>query len=109
MTRSRCIFRLNQVPEHEAQAVRWALDEESIPYYETAAGLLNIGVAGLWVVDERQYGQARSLIASVQAQLPQAEPMPLTAHFKQHYKQILLALLAVVIVVGLTIIPYFNW
>ena len=56
------IFRLNNVPEDEAQDVRELLDAHGFEYHETGAGLFGVAVAGLWLLDRRQQAAARAVI-----------------------------------------------
>ena len=43
------VFRLRNVPEDEAQAVRTVLDTNNIDWYETTAGNWGIAMPGLWI------------------------------------------------------------
>jgi hypothetical protein len=60
------IFRLNGVPEDEADDVRALLDEHGFAYHETTGGLLGFGVAGLWLLDSSRQAAARALIDAYQ-------------------------------------------
>jgi len=60
------IFRLNGVTEDEADAVRELLRSNQLDYYETTAGRWGIGVAALWLIDDADRGEARSLIEEYQ-------------------------------------------
>lgn len=62
------LFRLNNVPEDEAEAVRALLLESGIDFYETSAGAFGISVAAIWLPEETQAEQARQLIADFQAE-----------------------------------------
>ncbi|MFO7592587.1 MAG: DUF6164 family protein [Pseudomonadota bacterium] len=59
---ARLLFKLNGVPEDEAQDIRELLDENRIDYYETSAGRWGISLAAIWLKDESQLQQAVELI-----------------------------------------------
>ena len=62
------LFRLNGVPEAEADAVRHALVEQDIVFYETYAGRWRLGTAAIWLdtKDVDVIARARQAIAEVQ-------------------------------------------
>lgn len=62
------LFRLNNVPEEEADAVRALLSERGFDFYETHAGAFGISVAAIWLRDESRAPEARQVIAEFQAQ-----------------------------------------
>ena len=41
------LFRLNNVPEDEAEDVRQLLDDKGFAFYETQAGFFGLGVASI--------------------------------------------------------------
>ena len=59
---SALIFRLRQVPDDEAQAIRELLDQHAIDWYETSAGNWGISMPGFWVNRDDQAARARQLI-----------------------------------------------
>ena len=61
------VFKLNGVPDDEADQVRALLDENSIDYYETSAGRWGISVAALWVKNDDDKPAARVLIEEFQS------------------------------------------
>lgn len=63
---SKLIFRLRNVPEDEAEAVRRLLDEHALDWYETSAGNWGIAMPGLWVSNEEDAPGARALIDTYQ-------------------------------------------
>lgn len=65
---ARLLFRLNGVPEDEAQDIRECLDEGGIDYYETSAGRWGISVAAIWLKDEVQLERATAIIDEYQQQ-----------------------------------------
>lgn len=65
---SAIIFKLNNVPEEEADEVRELLTQHKIEFYETSAGRWGISLAALWVKDDNLKQQARALIDEYQAE-----------------------------------------
>jgi len=60
------VFRLNDVPDEEADAVRGLLNDNHINYYETSAGKWGFSVAGIWLTDNEDKPRARELIDAYQ-------------------------------------------
>jgi hypothetical protein len=62
------LFRLNGVPDDEADAVRALLRDSRIDFYETPAGRWGISLGGIWLRDEDgdRAGPARGLIEQYQ-------------------------------------------
>lgn len=56
------LFKLNGVPDDEAEDVRRLLQKENIPFYETSAGNWRISMAAIWLNDSSRFEQARKLI-----------------------------------------------
>lgn len=64
---SKLLFRLRGVPDDEAEEVRALLETHQIDFYETTAGNWGISMPAIWVRDESQYQQAKSLLDHYQA------------------------------------------
>jgi len=62
------IFRLNGVPDDEADEVRALLEANGFEYYETSAGRWGISVAALWLKNDKDKAAARALIDRLQSQ-----------------------------------------
>lgn len=62
------LFRLNQVPEDEAEDIRQLLDEAKFDVFETSSGFWGLGVAAIWLRDNNELPQARKLIDDYQQQ-----------------------------------------
>ncbi len=60
------LFRLRSVPDDEAAEIRDLLTQNSIDYYETPGGNWGISMAAIWLKDESQLQEARSLIEAYQ-------------------------------------------
>jgi hypothetical protein len=65
---SKLVFRLNNVPETEADLVRELLTEHDFEFYETHAGRWGISVAALWLKNDEDFAAARALIDEFQQQ-----------------------------------------
>ncbi len=65
---SALLFKLRQVPEDEAEAIRSLLDANDIDWYETNAGNWGISMPGIWSNNKQQVEQARVLIEQYQQQ-----------------------------------------
>lgn len=63
------LFRLNNVPEEEAQEVRRLLDTHCFDTYETRAGFWGLGIAAIWLRDESLETAAREVIDHYQHRL----------------------------------------
>ena len=60
------LFKLNGVPDDEAEDIRALLNRNGIDYYETPAGNWAVSVPAIWLNDESQRPQARLLIDQYQ-------------------------------------------
>lgn len=56
------LFRLRNVPENEAVAVRQMLDEHRVDYYETDAGNWGISMPAIWINDDSRLVEYKALI-----------------------------------------------
>jgi hypothetical protein len=61
------LFRLNNVPEDEAEDVRQLLDDKGFAFYETQAGFFGLGVAAIWLVNDQQLPLAQAILDEYQA------------------------------------------
>jgi len=59
---AKLLFRLRNVPDDEATAVRKMLDEHRVDYYETEAGNWGISMPAIWINDDTRYEEYKSLI-----------------------------------------------
>jgi hypothetical protein len=60
------LFKLNQVPDDEAEDIRKLLDDGGFDVYETSAGFFGLGVAAIWLRDPNDIARARELINDYQ-------------------------------------------
>lgn len=109
------VFRLKNVPDEEADDIRALLSEHDIEFYETTAGRWQISMAGIWVRDKNQAQQAKALIAEDQAKRA-ATAQEISArdwlvgfltHARQNPVEFLFTLMAVLLVLSLSVIPFF--
>ncbi len=63
---SKLFFKLNGVPEDEADDVRGLLEDADIDFYETSAGNWGVSLAAIWLNDEAQLERAQSLLDEYQ-------------------------------------------
>ncbi|WP_067215292.1 DUF6164 family protein [Marinomonas gallaica] len=109
------VFRLKNVPEQEADDVRELLEEHGIDFYETSAGRWQISMAGIWVRDKEQAATAKMLIAEDQANRA-SRATPISArdwiagfltHARQNPVEFLFTLVALLLVLSLSLIPFY--
>ncbi len=62
------LMNLRNVPDDEAAEVRELLEDHGIDYYETPPGAWGISAAAIWLRDTDQYGRARDLLKTYQAE-----------------------------------------
>ncbi|MDP2506314.1 DUF6164 family protein [Oceanobacter sp. 3_MG-2023] len=113
---ARLLFKLNNVPDEEANAVRALLEQHDIPYYETHAGRWGIAVAAIWLVSADDYTEARSLIDQVQHNLltqkqtgdPDQLPASLRQRFQERPVDFFLVVVAIAIIIMLTVWPFLT-
>ncbi len=115
------LFRLNDVPEDEADEVRALLAENNISFYETSGGNWGISVAALWLSDDDQLSDARSLLSHYQAersvriraeyeqQRQQGKAKTLLCRIKDSPVRTIFFLSIVLIVIWLSVSPFFTF
>lgn len=117
------LFKLNHVPEDEAEEVRELLVEHRIRFYETSAGRWGISLAAIWVRDEdedqlarareviERYQQARAerVRADYEASRRAGEHETLTSRLADHPLRSVLYLAGILAVLFFTLMPFINW
>jgi hypothetical protein len=115
---NRLLFKLNNVPEDEAQDIRDLLNTEGIQFYETDAGFWRVGLDAIWLADGSAEEKARELIRTYQENrtsqqqknyaelVAQGQAPSLWQHFCVQPVRFIALLVAIVFVVGLTLIPF---
>ncbi len=116
---AKLLFKLNSVPDDEADDIREILTQADIDFYETSSGMLGLSFAAIWLKEESEYPQASEIINKYQEQRliqARANRQTLIAN-NEHipYWQSLLAtpfrvigvVIFVLIVTYLTVSPFF--
>lgn len=62
------LFKLTHVPVDEIIQVRQQLEDNDIDFYETDSGAFGIGVSAIWLPDDTQLAQAKSVIEDYQTE-----------------------------------------
>jgi len=117
---AKLLFKLNSVPDDEADDIREVLDNAQIDYYETSAGNWGLSFAAIWLKDEQQFDQARALLDEYQQRRYQRvieERETLIANgqqttwwqaFKHHPIKVTAVVIFVAAVLYLSIVPFFG-
>ena len=115
------LFRLNRVPEDEAEDVRELLSGNHIDYYETDAGRWGVSVAAIWLKDDSQLEKAQRLIDEYQRerstrareryeeQRRVGRHETLTGRILRRPLVSLLYLLAILVILYFTLMPFLRW
>lgn len=118
---AKLVFRLNQVPDPEADAVRALLAENDIEFYETHEGRWGLSVAAIWLQQDSDFERARELIddfqqqhyASMRAEFDQAKRDGLIPTFWQLLRSnpiLFFSYWALILaVLFLTLVPMFHF
>jgi hypothetical protein len=112
------LFKLNNVPDDEATDIRELLTEHDIYFYETLAGMWRLGVEAIWLPDDTNAERAVELIRVYQLErsarqqksyadlLSSGQAPTLWQNFWGSPLRFVLLIIAVVIVLGVTLIPF---
>jgi hypothetical protein len=65
---SKLLFRLNNVPEDEAQEVRELMENNEIEIFETSAGNWGISMPAIWLKSDEQFEFANELLKAYQTE-----------------------------------------
>ncbi len=68
---AKLLFKLNNVPDDEADEIRALLDQGEFDYYETSAGIWGLSFAAIWLKDEQQLDAAKEVINHYQIERSQ--------------------------------------
>ncbi|MCB1948365.1 DUF6164 family protein [Nitrosomonas sp.] len=63
---SKILFKLNGVPDDEAEDVRALLAGNDIEFFETSAGNWGVSMPAIWLKDATQFSKARALLDEYQ-------------------------------------------
>lgn len=113
------LFKLNNVPDDEANEVRALLTEHQIAFYETNAGFFRVGLDAIWLHDSSQLEMAKNLLRDYQQKryqsqrelfdqsLEKGEVETLWQRITHQPIRFFAAMLAVAFVLSLTLVPFF--
>ena len=112
---ARLLFRLNDVEQEEADAVRELVAD--FDTYETHAGRYGLSVAAIWLTDEAEYDAARALIDEYQQQrgeqqraLFEQQPyQPWWQRLQQRPAEHIAVLVAIACVLSIMLWPFRGW
>lgn len=112
------LLNLRNVPDDEADEVRALLDNDGIDYYETRPSLWGVSGGGLWLPDDSQEQQARSRLATYQAErgekarreraqaLSEGRAPSAWTAFRENPLRALATLLGILLMLGLATLPF---
>lgn len=112
------LFKLNNVPDDEAEEVRALLTEHQIPFYETNAGFFRVGLDAIWLHDSSQLETAKQLLKDYQQKrtelqrglyqesLQKGEVETIWQRMCNQPIRFLAAILAVLFVLTITLVPF---
>lgn len=115
------LFRLNNVPEDEAEEVRALLTEHGIEFYETHAGNWGVSTAAVWLRDESRLAEAKSLLETYQAERAtrvreayqqskaEGQDRGLLDELKEHPVRLVVYVAVILAVLYLSTMPFFHW
>jgi hypothetical protein len=114
------LFRLNQVPEDEAEDIRQLLDNADLDVYETSSGFWGLGVAAIWLRDNNDLPRARNLIdhyqqqraekmrADYQARVAAGEEPGFWQHNLQHPLRLLGIAAFIILIITVMLLPFWK-
>lgn len=115
------LFRLNNVPDDEADEVRQLLSEHNFDTYETTAGRWHISVAAIWLRDDSRLAEARAVLADYQAQradqararhaeqVARGEQMTFNRKLRAEPLRVLFYIAVGLVVLGLSTLPFLQF
>lgn len=114
------LFKLNNVPEDEAEDVRQLLAEREIPTHETHAGFWGLGVSAIWLGDKSRLEEARALIKEYQKERAQqqrqdyqdraarGEVPSMGQRLVNNPLRFLALVVAIIVVLAITLLPFWG-
>ena len=110
---AKLIFRLRDVEVDEIVEVKQLLEEHELDVYETSGGLFGLSVAGLWLVDDSRYQEARDVLdeyAKSRALEWQSVTAPSILQQWLHKPlQTLLLLFSIAVIAFFSLWPFLYW
>ncbi len=114
------LFKLNNVPEDEAEDVRQLLAVHEIPTHETHAGFWGLGVSAIWLRDKSRLEEARALIDEYQKERAQqqreefrerearGEVPSMGRRLLNNPLRFLALIVAIIVVLAVTLLPFWG-
>lgn len=114
------LFRLRHVTDEEAMEVRDLLATHGFDTYETQAGFFRLGVDAIWLRNPHQHEAATAALNAYQEErlqraqrehqeaVERGEQITLWKRLAAHPLQVVLVLLAVLMIVALTLLPFLG-
>lgn len=111
---------LRHAPDDEADEIRDLLAAHNIRYYETPPSRWGISMGGFWVHDEQEAMRARILLEDYARQRLQAQrqayrerlaagaPSGLWSMFRHRPVRTLMAVLAILVIAGISLLPFLR-
>ncbi|MCH8497744.1 MAG: DUF6164 family protein [Marinobacter sp.] len=115
------LMNLRHVPDDEAEEIRALFEAHQISYYETPPSRWGISMGGFWVHDKAEAARAKALLTDYQAErqarlraewdqaCAEGRAPGLWQRFRDKPATVLAALLAVLLVLGLSLLPFMGW
>lgn len=103
------VFKLNDVPDTEADAVRTLLTEHQIDFYETSSGNWGFSVAAIWINNNDDKPQARRLIDEYQKRMPATERAESFIHFAlQQPLRVIVYTIIILFILYFSLMPFIG-
>lgn len=118
---TKLLFRLNGVPEDEADDVRALLEQHQFDVYETNSGRWGITTAAIWLRNDDDFEYARSLIDDYQSHRTQqqrqdyearqqrGEIPPWFVRLQQNPMDHLAVAMAFIMILAVLLWPFLGW
>lgn len=114
------LMNLRHVPDDEADEIRALFEEHEVKYYETPPSFWGISMGGFWVHDDEEAQRARALLEDYQQRrlqsqrqayeqsLASGEGGSIWSMFRRHPVRALAAVLAIVVIGGVSLLPFLR-
>lgn len=114
------LMNLRHVPDDEAEEIRALFDEHEVRFYETPPSRWGISMGGFWVHDTEEAERAKAILQEYQHQRMQNQREAYEAWrlrgegggiwymLRQKPLRTLMACLAIVVIAGLSLLPFIR-
>lgn len=115
------LFNLRNVPDDEAEEIRQLLNEHDISFYETKVSSWGFSSPAIWLHDDGQFDEARTLLDEYQRQRAitaqaayahlrqKGEHPTLWGNMRRHPLAAILLLLAILFVLYVSLSPFIQF